>query len=115
PPAGRGSLTMLIDKTRFRKLLDAGEPAFGMTLYTAAPMTVEALGNWGLDFAFIDTEHANFRLGGADLERMVLAARWKQVAALIRVPGIIDHDIRKAYEMGAEGVIVPQVRTAGEM
>ncbi|WIY53907.1 aldolase/citrate lyase family protein [Devosia sp. YIM 151766] len=86
-----------------------------MTLYTGLPFAVEVLGNWGLDFAFIDTEHANFRLGGPDLERMILAAKIKGVSPLIRVPGILEHDIRKAYEMGADGVITPQIRTAAEM
>lgn len=106
---------MKIEKPAIVKRLEAGEPTFGMTLYTGLPFAVEVLGRWGLDFAFIDTEHANFRLGGPDMERMVLAAKIEGVSPLIRVPGILDHDIRKAYELGADGVVTPQIRNAEEM
>lgn len=106
---------MTIEKSSLKKLLESGQPAFGMTLYTGVPFAAEVLGNWGLDFAFIDTEHANFRLGGPDMERMILAAKYSGVSPLIRIPGLLDHDIRKAYELGADGVIVPQIRNADEM
>lgn len=95
--------------------LQSGQPAFGMTLYTGAPFAVETLGNWGLDFAFIETEHANLNVEGPDIERMILAAKVAKVAPLVRVSAVIEHHIRKVLELGAEGVIVPQVRTAAEM
>ena len=88
-------------------------PVFGMTIYTGAPATVEALGHFGFDFAFIDAEHTPFNV--TDLRECVLAARLTGVSPLVRVscPDMIQ--IRKAFEMGAEGVIVPHVRTKEDM
>ena len=63
--------------------------------------------------AFIDAEHCPWETTG--LREAVLAARSVGVSPLVRVtkPDMIE--IRKALEMGAEGVIVPHVRTIEEM
>ncbi|OGO79840.1 MAG: 2,4-dihydroxyhept-2-ene-1,7-dioic acid aldolase [Clostridiales bacterium GWC2_40_7] len=88
-------------------------PVFGMTIYSGCPATIEALGYFGFDFAFIDAEHTSMSV--TDLKECVMAARLTGVSPLVRVtcPDMIE--IRKAFEMGAEGVIVPHVRTKEEM
>jgi 4-hydroxy-2-oxoheptanedioate aldolase len=88
-------------------------PVFGMTVYSGCPAIIEALGHFGFDFAFIDAEHTS--LSVTDLKDCVMAARLTGVSPLVRVtcPDVIE--IRKAFEMGAEGVIVPHVRTKEEM
>jgi 4-hydroxy-2-oxoheptanedioate aldolase len=96
-----------------RKRLAANEATYGVTVYTGSPAVVEILGNWGLDFAFIDAEHTAHDVG-VDLEKMIMAAKLSGVSPLVRVAGTIEPDIRKALELGAEGVIVPQVKTADE-
>ena len=67
----------------------------------------------GGEVAFIDAEHCPWETTG--LREAVLAARSVGVSPLVRVtkPDMIE--IRKALEMGAEGVIVPHVRTIEEM
>ena len=88
-------------------------PVFGMTIYSNAPQLIECLGYAGFDFAFIDAEHCPWETTA--LHEAVLAARLSGVSPLVRVtqPGMIE--IRKALEMGAEGVIVPHVRTLEDM
>lgn len=88
-------------------------PVFGMTVYSGCPAIIEALGHFGFDFAFIDAEHTSMSV--TDLKECVMAARLTGVSPLVRVtcPDMIQ--IRKALEMGAEGVIVPHVRTKEEM
>lgn len=88
-------------------------PVFGMTIYSGCPQFVELLGYAGFDFAFIDAEHCPWETTA--LRDAVLAARSTGVSPLVRVtkPDMIE--IRKALEMGAEGVIVPHVRTIEEM
>jgi len=88
-------------------------PVFGMTVYTGSPAIIEALGHFGFDFVFIDAEHTSMSV--TDLKECVLAARLAGVSPLVRVtcPDVIE--IRKALEMGAEGVIVPHVRTKADM
>lgn len=91
--------------------LNAGKPTFGMTMYTGATAVVEIAGNWGLDFAFIDAEHTPVDVD-FHMEKLILAAKVAGIAPLIRVRGTIEWDIRKSLELGAAGVIVPQVNTA---
>lgn len=88
-------------------------PVFGMTIYSNGPQFVECLGYAGFDFAFIDAEHCPWEVTA--LRETILAARISGVSPLVRVtePGMIE--IRKVLEMGAEGVIVPHVRTLEDM
>ena len=85
-------------------------PVFGMTVYTGSVGIVETLGYWGYDFVFLDTEHVPMGVG-PDMEKLVMAAKLSGVSPLVRVTGCNEIEIRKALEMGAEGVIIPHVRT----
>ncbi len=87
---------------------------FGMNIYSTASMPIEVAGNWGLDFVFIDAEHTALGLD-RDMEKLLLAANCAAIPALVRVRGTLEWDIRKALEMGAAGVIVPQVHNAAQM
>ncbi|RZK04482.1 MAG: 2,4-dihydroxyhept-2-ene-1,7-dioic acid aldolase [Pantoea sp.] len=87
---------------------------FGMNIYSTACMAIEVAGNWGLDFVFIDAEHTALGVD-RDMEKLLLAARCAAIPSLVRVRGTLEWDIRKALEMGASGVIVPQVHTATQM
>ena len=96
-----------------KEKLAAGVPTFGMTIYTGTSATVEIAGNWGLDFAFIDAEHTSVDVD-QQMEKLILSARLSGIAPLVRVRGTIEWDIRKSLELGAAGVIVPQVGTADQ-
>lgn len=87
---------------------------YGMNIYGTASMPIEVAGNWGLDFVFIDTEHTSLGID-RDMEKLILAAKCSNIHSLVRVRGTLDWDIRKALEMGASGVIIPQVHTAEQM
>lgn len=91
----------------------AKRPVFGMTIYSGSPAIVEALGLFGFDFAFIDAEHSSLEV--TDLRELVLAARLRGVSPLVRVTRPDEIEIRKALEMGAEGVIVPHVKNKEDM
>ncbi len=88
-------------------------PVFGITIYTKSPQIIEILGYAGYDFAFIDSEHSPWDV--TELGEAILAARLAGISPLVRVtkPDMIE--IRKALEMGAEGVIVPHVHNVEEM
>ena len=101
------------ENTKLRERLDRGEPVFGVTFYTGSTAAIEAGGNWGLLAAFIDAEHAPTNIDG-HMEKLILAALLSGIAPLVRVRGTNEWDIRKSLEIGATGVIVPQVGTAAE-
>lgn len=88
-------------------------PVFGMTVYTGSVGIIETLGYWGFDFAFIDAEHVPMGVG-PDMEKLVMAALLSGVSPLVRVTSCNEVEIRKALEMGAEGVIIPHVHTREE-
>jgi len=88
-------------------------PVFGVTCFTGAPCAVETIGAWGFDFVYLDLEHTALSVG-AEIERQIMAARLAGVPALVRLTGANEVEVRKVLEMGAEGVVVPHVRTAAE-
>ena len=88
-------------------------PVFGMTVYTGSIAIIEAIGHWGFDFAFIDAEHTSMGID-RDMEKLVMAAQNAGISPLVRVARVDEMEIRKALEMGAEGVIIPHVKTKSE-
>lgn len=96
-------------KMTIREKLKAG-PTFGMTMYTGSLATVEIAGNWGIDFAFIDAEHTAVNID-QHMEKLILSAKLSGISPLVRIRGTNEWDIRKTLELGADGVIVPQVNT----
>lgn len=88
-------------------------PVFGMTICSGSPAIIEMLGLCGFDFAFIDSEHNPRAV--TDLKELILAARYAGISPLVRVTKPDEVEIRKALEMGAEGVIIPHIKTREEM
>ncbi|WP_246160105.1 HpcH/HpaI aldolase family protein [Aureimonas fodinaquatilis] len=101
------------ENTQLMEKLKRGEATFGSTFYTGSTTAIEVAGNWGLDFAFIDAEHTPVNID-THMEKLVLASLLSGIAPLVRVRGTNEWDIRKALEIGATGVIVPQVGTADQ-
>lgn len=90
-------------------------PVFGMTIGSGTPAFVEALGMLGYDFVFIDVEHNPRDVTHSDVKEMILSARLVGLSPLVRVTRPDEIEIRKAFELGAEGVIVPHVHNKEEM
>ena len=88
-------------------------PVFGMTVCSGSPAVIEMMAMCGLDFAFIDTEHNPRSVG--DCTELVLACRAYGISPLLRVSKVDEVEIRKALEIGSEGVIIPHVKTVEEM
>ncbi|MBK4739252.1 HpcH/HpaI aldolase family protein [Noviherbaspirillum pedocola] len=73
----------------------------------ASPEILEIIGYSNFDFTIIDTEHGYFGLETA--ENLVRAAEAAQIMPIVRVPVNEPHMIMKALDIGAQGVIVPQI------
>jgi 2-keto-3-deoxy-L-rhamnonate aldolase RhmA len=80
----------------------------GVTL--SSPVVSELLAEAGFDWLFLDAEHAPLEYSA--LQAMVQAAG-REVACIIRVPTLGEAEIKHALDIGATGVVVPQVHTAG--
>jgi len=93
----------------FRRRLTDREKLLGTMLSLPSAAVAEVLASTGIDWLFIDGEHAPF---GAGEIQMVLQAVGRQVPCLVRVEAAAEVPIKKALDVGAAGVIVPSVNSA---
>lgn len=96
----------------FKQRLGAGESLLGTFLKTPHPHVVEVLAGGGLDCICIDAEHAPFDRSAIDL--CVMAARAGNLPAIVRPASAAPHELLNALDCGADGIIVPHIRSARE-
>jgi 2-keto-3-deoxy-L-rhamnonate aldolase RhmA len=94
----------------FKQRLTAGEPLLGIFQKVPHPHVVEVLATGGLDCICIDAEHAPFDRAAIDLS--VMAARAGGLPAIVRPASAAPHELLNALDCGADGVVVPHIRTA---
>jgi 4-hydroxy-2-oxoheptanedioate aldolase len=95
-----------------KERLAAGETVYGTWLRIPHPTVMEVLAKSGFDFIHVDLEHGP--IGTESLDHLLLAAKAGGVPAVVRVPGLDATKIGSALDMGAKGVIVPQVNSREE-
>lgn len=100
-----------LNKT-FKQRLIAGDPLLGIFQKVPHPHVVEVLATGGLDCICIDAEHAPFDRGAIDL--CIMAARAGGLPAIVRPASAAPHEILNALDCGADGVVVPHIRSAEE-
>lgn len=96
----------------FRQRLLAGDLLSGTWVKTPHPHVVEVLALSPLDVLVLDAEHAPFDRGS--LDQCVLAARAGGKPVLVRPASSAHEQILNALDIGADGVILPHIRTAKE-
>ena len=95
----------------FRQKLRGGGPALGTCVSFTDPTVTEALSTI-LDFVWIDMEHSVLSLEA--VQGHVMATKATSTAALVRVPWNDPVLIKPVLDLGADGIIVPNVRSADE-
>lgn len=96
----------------FKQRLNAGEPLLGTFLKIPHPHVVEVLATGGLDCLCIDAEHAPFDRSAIDL--CVMAARAGGLPAIVRPASGAPNELLNALDCGADGVVVPHIRSLEE-
>lgn len=94
----------------FKQRLASGEVMLGTFVKTPHPHMVEVLATSGMHCVCIDAEHAPF--DRRDLDMCILAARAGNFPTLVRISHASDEQILNALDCGADGVVVPHVKTA---
>jgi 4-hydroxy-2-oxoheptanedioate aldolase len=90
--------------------LACGQPVLGIWSIIPSPMVVEILSLSGFDFTILDMEHGVFDLGS--LDACIRAVEVAGKAPLVRIPGMNSSAAQWALDIGAHGIVVPQVRHA---
>lgn len=96
----------------FRATLAAGRFCLGAAVTFSDPLITEALCD-SVDFIWIDQEHSP--LSPEALQGHLLAARSRRKPALVRVTAGETAFIKPVLDAGADGIIVPQVRSVAEV
>ncbi|MDO8685142.1 MAG: aldolase/citrate lyase family protein [Clostridiales bacterium] len=97
---------------KFRQDLKSGKICIGASISFTDHLVTDALGD-SVDFFWIDLEHSAMSIEA--LGGHLLAARSRNVPALVRVSGSSTPFIKMVLDAGAEGIIVPQIKTVEEV
>lgn len=97
----------------FRRKLRANEPVYGVwvTLEAAAVSDIAA----GLGFDWIVIDAARGHLDWADVLEHIRATARSETVALMRLAGASPELIKRALDLGADGVLVSGVETADQL
>ena len=101
-----------MEKNRFTENLKAGKISLGAVI-TLSDLTVSELaGDCGMDFVWIDAEHAPHTIDG--VMKHLIALRGTGCAGLVRVRANEPMLIKPFLDLAPDGVIIPMVNTPEE-
>lgn len=95
--------------TSFADRIRSRERMIGTIVTIPAPEVTELLSSTGLDWLFIDTEHAAIDLLAA--QRLLIGA---SLPCMIRLADSGEAAVKRALDSGAAGIIVPNVTSVGQ-
>jgi 2-dehydro-3-deoxyglucarate aldolase len=98
----------MAESPSFRTRLQRGETLLGTMVTLPNASVAEILAGVGFDWLFLDGEHGPLETNEILSLLQAVAGR---VACLVRVAEAAEAPIKKVLDLGAEGVIVPQVNT----
>jgi len=93
----------------FRSRLAAGDKLIGTMLTLPSPSVAEILADVGFDWLFVDGEHGPLEVPEV---LAILQAVGDKIPCLVRVAETAEAPIKRMLDLGATGIIVPQVNTA---
>ena len=92
--------------------LARGEAVWGASATVAVAFACQLAIATGIDFLWIDTEHAPF--APEDVGLVPVLARQQGCSPMIRVAGLDSSLIKKSLDAGASTIMIPQVNNAEE-
>ena len=98
--------------SRFDKKLAAGEGVVGTFSHLGGPAVAECLSLSGLDYVIIDTEHGPFL--DESTGEMIRAIELHSAETFVRVRDSSRAAVLHALDLGARGIIVPDVQSVEE-
>lgn len=90
-----------------KRILSTGGTAWGASTLSPNPLIAKLTATSGADFVWIDTEHASF--GAESIEMLPPLIRQSGAMPLIRVAGLDPNLIKKALDIGGQGIMIPQI------
>lgn len=95
-----------------RRRLRQGEFLLGSHINTSDPTLTECMGQTGIDYIWVDTEHT--AIDYQTLQLHLIAARAAGCPAMVRVPWNEGYLAKRVLEMGPEAIVFPMIRSLDE-
>jgi 2-keto-3-deoxy-L-rhamnonate aldolase RhmA len=99
-------------KNPVKERLAAGQAAWGVALPDSSDLLAKMSVDTGVEFLWIDLEHRPY--GPNEIRWAPVICRQVGASAMVRVPGLDALWIKKALDIGASTIMVPQVDTADQ-
>jgi 2-keto-3-deoxy-L-rhamnonate aldolase RhmA len=99
-------------KNKLKEKLRNGDVTYGISIGTPCLDIVEMASNMAFDWIWFDAEHGPVNV--EMLEPMLQVARRGNATSLVRVPWNDVVHIKKALDIGAEGLIIPWVNNRAQ-
>ena len=96
-----------------KKRLRENKISIGTMLQFSSPELVEIFGYAGMDFVSIDMEHG--AIDNSQLKDMIRAAEAADIATIVRIPVIEEDPVKRALDLGASCLLVPNVENADDL
>jgi 2-dehydro-3-deoxyglucarate aldolase len=95
----------------FRARLLQGDLLIGTMITLTSPEVAEIMAEVGFDWLFLDAEHSVFE---AREIQALLQAAGATMPCVVRLPVASEVPIKKALDVGAAGIIAPQINSAAQ-
>ena len=100
-------------KNIFKQKIESNKKTVGTFFECGSTTIIEGMGLTGLDYVVIDTEHGPFE--AESVGEFICAAERRNLTPLVRVKEISRAAILKNLDVGAKGLIIPQVKTVEDV
>src|SRR5215210_8611968 len=98
---------------QFRQKLAADQPVYGLWVTLEAPSVTEMAVALGLDWVVIDAEHGH--LDWKEVAEHLRATVRSETVALVRIAELNAGLVKRALDIGADGIVVPWVESAEQL
>ena len=104
---------MKIKSSLVKRKLKDGRICFGSMLRSLkSPIAVPLYASIGWDFIIVDTEHNDYN--NDIIGNLCLLSKYEEIDLYVRVPDKEYHLIALMLDLGADGIVYPQVKTQAE-
>ena len=105
--------TPTLNKRPFKEVIRGNKKLAGTFIGTPHPVITEFVGHLGFDFVCIDAEHNAIHF--ETVQKMLQGLQPTPTYGMVRVPMISYEYITGALDIGADAILVPQIRTTEDM
>lgn len=112
-PIARKLSTTVVKKAPFKEVVRSDKKIMGTFLGTPHPVMSEFIGHCGFDFVCIDAEHNAMHY--ETVQKMLQGLQATPTYGMVRVPTISYEYISGALDIGADALLIPQIRTTEDI